>query len=106
MTAYREPTERTVLAWQRTLLSLVVMLVVTARIALEGDRAWTFVLASVATVLMLVLFVPLHLRSRRIASGRQPAPALVLRDGKAALLLAASLALPAAALLVQVAVFG
>ncbi|MFO6452003.1 MULTISPECIES: DUF202 domain-containing protein [unclassified Aeromicrobium] len=104
MTEHREPTERTVLAWQRTLLSLVVMLVVTARIALEGARAWTFVLASVAAVLMLVLFVPLHLRSRRIASGRQPAPALVLRDGRAPLLLAASLALPAAALLLQVAV--
>jgi len=46
-----------------------------------------------------VLFVPLHLRSRRL-----PEQALVLRDGKAPLLLAASLALPAAALLVQVAV--
>lgn len=98
MTEHREPTERTVLAWQRTLLSHVVMFVVTARIALEGDRAWTFVLASVAAVLMLVLFVPLHLRSRRL-----PEQALVLRDGKAPLLLAASLALPAAALLLQVA---
>jgi len=99
VTEHREPTERTVLAWQRTLLALVVMFVVTARIALEGDRAWTFVLASAAAVLMLVLFVPLHLRSRRL-----PEQALVLRDGKAPLLLAASLALPAAALLVQVAV--
>lgn len=97
----RESTERTVLAWQRTLLGLVVMLLVTARIALEVDHTWTFVPAAVAAVLMLALFSSLRPRSRRISPGRRPAPSLVLRDGRAPLLLASALALPAAGLLVR-----